>query len=194
MSSSTTDRSESQNNSERPSSRRTSTAACSDGPQRCRTVPRIPAKCLLLCPSLTRTTVPLRASLACKSFSLPSCSSWLRSRRHPRPSHHPPGVSRFGWSLHRSQFVEPEELDASVLEAHVHRQVVGMTVCTYYRAKASLPRTPACVQHPHRRTDTRLTRFQEVRPLSFAVGGRTPFAGEDKGADPNGDLLPARDL
>src|SRR5215204_7172880 len=71
MSSSTTDRSGSQNNSERPSSSRTSTAACSDCPQHTWIVPHIPANWLFQCPSLTRTTVPLRASYASKKLTPP---------------------------------------------------------------------------------------------------------------------------
>src|SRR5918994_3421194 len=70
MSASTTERSGSQNDSERRSSKSTSTAACSELPQRFCTVPLIPAKSLFQCPSLTRTTVPLRASYACKSLDL----------------------------------------------------------------------------------------------------------------------------
>src|SRR5215204_707074 len=89
MSSSAKDRSGSQNNSERPSSSRTSTAACSELPQRFCTVPLIPANWSFQCPSLTRTTVPLRASLTCKSLGL-LCPSLLGSEqlRCPRSPHH----------------------------------------------------------------------------------------------------------
>src|SRR5215203_616306 len=80
MSPSTTDRSVSQNNSARPSSSRTSTAACSELPQQFCTVPVIPANWLFQCPSLTCTTVPLRASFACKASS--SCLSTSRGRLH----------------------------------------------------------------------------------------------------------------
>src|SRR4051812_26775548 len=90
MSSSTTDRSGSQNNSERPSSKRTSTAGCAEFPQTFCTVPLIPESWLFQCPSLTRTTVPLRASLACTSFILLSFSVLLPSWQHSRLSYHRP--------------------------------------------------------------------------------------------------------
>src|SRR5215203_6997033 len=87
MSLSTASRLGSQNNSERPSSSRTSTAACSDCPQHAWIVPCIPANSVFQCPSLTRTAVPLRASYA---FKGPPCFS----RSGPeqlccrRPTHH----------------------------------------------------------------------------------------------------------
>src|SRR5215217_2434545 len=68
MSSSTTARLGSQNNSRCPSSSRTSTAACSELPQHLWIVPYIPANSDFQCPSLTLTTVPLRASYASKMF------------------------------------------------------------------------------------------------------------------------------
>src|SRR5215212_4812384 len=68
MSSSTTARLGSQNNSRCPSSSRTSTAACSELPQHLWIVPYIPANSDFQCPSLTFTTVPLRASYASKMF------------------------------------------------------------------------------------------------------------------------------
>src|SRR5215210_976945 len=92
MSSSSTDRSVSQNNSERLSSSRTSTAACSECPQRFWTVPLIPANCLFRCPSLTRTTVPLSASLASMSLSLLHPPWWCYYNRvalvHPATLYH----------------------------------------------------------------------------------------------------------
>src|SRR5215208_345826 len=69
MSTSTASRLESQNNSERPSSSRTSTVACSELPQHFCIVPCIPANWLFQCPSLTRTTVPLRASYRSTAFT-----------------------------------------------------------------------------------------------------------------------------
>ena len=66
MASSATSRSGSQNNSERLSSNRTSTAACSDCPQQCWIVPNIPANSVFQCRSLILTSVPLRASYASK--------------------------------------------------------------------------------------------------------------------------------
>ena len=110
MSPSATDRSVSQNNSERPSSSRTSTAACSEFPQQFCTVPIIPANWLFQWPSLTRTTVPLRASLACKtsnllfiywSGSVPSSEvrGTSKARRfRPRTARLPPG----SWDDRRS--------------------------------------------------------------------------------------------
>src|SRR5829696_3785605 len=134
ISCSTTERSVSQNNSGRPSSRRTSTAACSELPQRCCTVPLMPENWLFQWPSLTLTTVPLRASLACTSFSLllfllPRC---------PSLEYHRPSLSRRGLILHRSLLVVPVKLDVS--EAHVHRHVVGVAVGSYRSADAPFPR------------------------------------------------------
>src|SRR5215213_2310438 len=68
--------------------------------------------------------------------------------------------------LHRAKFVVPVKLDASVLESHVHRQVVGMPEGSLYHADAALPGSFTSVQHSHRRAYTCLVRFQEVCPLS----------------------------
>src|SRR5215204_1847732 len=78
MSLSTASRLGSQNNSERPSSSRTCTSACSDCPLHAWIVPSIPRSSLFQCLSLTRTTVPLRASY--NSKSLPPCRSLFGAR------------------------------------------------------------------------------------------------------------------
>src|SRR5215208_4469409 len=78
-------------------------------------------------------------------------------------------------ALYRSQFVVPVKFSASVIEAHVHRRVVGMTVGSYYGADLPFPRPLSSIQHCHRGTDMCLMRFQDVRP----------FVGRFLGPDPN---------
>src|SRR5215207_6655210 len=118
MSLSTASRLGSQNNSERPSSSKTSTAACSDCPQHAWIDPYIPLNWLFQCPSRTRTNVPLRASYASKSLPLFSWSGpkqlrYPRSPYHARPSqqHTPelPSSKRctVRVALRRLQFVVP---------------------------------------------------------------------------------------
>ena len=68
----------------------------------------------------------------------------------------------------------PVKLNASVLEAHVHRQVLRVTVGLLYRADACL------------------MRFQEVRPLLFAVWGQSPLTGEYAESDPTRVPFPER--
>ena len=101
MSSSTKDGSGSQNNSELPTSSRTPTAACSGFPQQFCTVPITPARWPFQWTSLTRTTVPLRASLACTSLYLLSFSLLLLSRQ-PTPGL--PPARRFTVTVATSPF------------------------------------------------------------------------------------------
>jgi hypothetical protein len=68
MSSSTTERSASQNNRKLPSSNRTSTAPCAPLTQAPCMVALIPAHSLFQWPSLTRTTVPVCASYDSKAL------------------------------------------------------------------------------------------------------------------------------
>src|SRR5918998_4409205 len=98
MSSSTTSRLGSQKNSRCPSSSRTSTAAYSELPQHSWIVPYIPANSVFQCPSLTRTTVPLRASYAFKM--IPPSLVGARTNLQPRPD--PKLVSPF--SNHRAYY------------------------------------------------------------------------------------------
>src|SRR5215216_899133 len=74
-----------QNNSKRPSSKRTSNAGCSGWPHLCSTVPRIPPNFDFQCCCFTRTVMPVRTSWACKRFSSIS-EIEARSTFQPRPS------------------------------------------------------------------------------------------------------------
>jgi hypothetical protein len=65
---------------------------------------------------------------------------------------------------YRSQFVVPIEFGASVLKAHVYRQVVGMTVGSLYRANAYFSGPLGSIQYSHQRADACLMRFQEAVP------------------------------
>ena len=98
----------------------------------------------------------------------------LPSRQPPRLSYNRPGVSRQGLPLHRSEFVVPVKLGASVLKAHVNSQVVGMAVGPLYRADASFPGPFGSIKHSHRRADTRIMRFQDVRLLTVHPSGPDP--------------------
>src|SRR5918994_2894168 len=107
IASSPTSRSGSQNNSERLSSNRTSTPACSDCPQQCWIVPNIPAKSLFQCPFLTRTSVPLRASYHSIRFTSESSRSGLAhsvSLVRPKTLDALPSWERTYPSYHRRAF------------------------------------------------------------------------------------------
>jgi hypothetical protein len=67
-----------------------------------------------------------------------------------------------------------------------------MPVGSLYSAEASFPGPLGSIQHSHRCADTRLTRFQEVRPLSLTVWGQTPLTGEYTEPDPNRVPFPVR--
>jgi hypothetical protein len=82
-----------------------------------------------------------------------------------RLNYHRLVASRSERPLHPSQFVVPVKLNASVREAHIHRQVLRMTVSLYYSANAPFPCPLGSIEHSHQRADARLMRFQEVRSL-----------------------------
>ena len=99
------------------------------------------------------------------------------------PNHHRPDLSRSGSPLNPSKFVIPVKLDASIFEAHVHRQVVRMAEGSLYGANAPFPDPSGSIQHPHQRADTRLMRFQVLPPLDEDGAGPT--------SDPNHSAFPA---
>src|SRR4028119_993821 len=69
-----------------------------------------------------------------------------------------------GVALDLRQLVVPAKLRASVLEANLHRQVVGVAVGPLHRAHAPLTATSSTVQQPHRRAGAYLARLQVIHP------------------------------
>jgi hypothetical protein len=97
-----------------------------------------------------------------------------------RLNYHRLVASRSERPLHPSQFVVPVKLNASVLEPHLHRQVVRMTVGSLYSANATLPSPLDSIQYSHQRADTRLIRFQDVRLLVVRCLGPEPTSGPQR--------------
>jgi hypothetical protein len=67
-----------------------------------------------------------------------------------------------------------------------------MTVRFLYSANASFPRPLASIEHSDHHSDTRLTRFQEVRPLAARCSGPDPIHRRNMEPDPNRVPLPVR--
>src|SRR5215208_5202945 len=180
MSSSTTARSGSQNNSERPSSSRTSTAACSELP---------PARLdRAVHPGKLGFPVPFPHPHHCASTSFVRfhevhlCLLLVGDRATPSPSFRRFTVRS---ALHPSQFVVPVKLNASILKPHVHRQVLRMSVRFLYSADASFPGPVGSIEHSHQSTDTHLIRIQEDRLRVVFCLGPDPYTGGNTGPDPN---------
>src|SRR5829696_1369876 len=104
-----------------------------------------------------------------------------------RLNYHRLVASRSERPLHPSQFVVPVKLNACVLEAHVHRQVVRMTVRLFYSANAPLSSPLGSIQHFYQRADTCLIRFQRVRLLVVQGWGPEQTSGPKRFSFPGSE-------
>jgi hypothetical protein len=94
-------------------------------------------------------------------------------------------------ALNCLQFVVPVKLNGSVLEPHVHRHVIRMTIRLSYSANAPLPSPLCSIQHSHQHTNTCLMRLQEDCLLVVYSLGPDPYSGGNTGSDPNRAPFPS---